>query len=83
MNSIENVELCANEIQDGGVSVQDAQLSLKKTQEELQVSVQELTRNSSEINAKNAAVLSALNHIIEISNESKSQAESLKGLTER
>lgn len=44
---------------------------------------QELTRNSSEINAKNAAVLSALNHIIEISNESKSQAESLKGLTER
>lgn len=83
LNSIENVEFCANEIQQGGVSVQDAQVSLKKTQEELQVSVQELTRNSSEINAKNAAVLSALNHIIEISNESKSQAESLKTLTER
>lgn len=83
INSIGNVEHCVNEIQQGGFSVQKAQDSLKKTQEELQVSVQEVTRNSSEINQKNTSILEALKNIIEISNESKKQAESLKSLTQK
>lgn len=83
VSSMENVELCANEIHEGGVQVQEAQVSLKETQEALRVSVQELTKNSSELTSKNTSVMSALKKIIDISSESKIQAEELKALTQK